>query len=124
MAAEEARRLTNLENKRDIIKKIVDLTEDIDNINLRFPEFKQLQADFKAIKEIPQSEENEVWKNFQAAVEQFYDRLKMNKELRDLDFKKNLGAEKTPYRGSEESCGGRGCRGRSSQASGFQGAVA
>ena len=90
VAAEEARRLTNLENKRDIIKKIVDLTEDIDNINLRFPEFKQLQADFKAIKEIPQSEENEVWKNFQAAVEQFYDRLKMNKELRDLDFKKNL----------------------------------
>ncbi len=36
VAAEEARRLTNLENKRDIIKKIVDLTEDIDNINLRF----------------------------------------------------------------------------------------
>lgn len=90
VAAEEARRLTNLENKRDIIKKIADLTEDIDNINLRFPEFKQLQADFKAIREIPQSEENEVWKNFQAVVEQFYDRLKMNKELRDLDFKKNL----------------------------------
>lgn len=38
VAAEEARRLTNLENKRDIIKKIVDLTEDIDNINLRFPD--------------------------------------------------------------------------------------
>ncbi len=90
LAAEEARKISNLEKKCDIVKRILDLTEDIDNINMRFPEFKQLQVDFKEIKDIPQSEESGVWKNFQAAVEQFYDVLKVNKELRDLDFKKNL----------------------------------
>lgn len=90
VAAEEAKRLANLDKKKEIIKQILDLTEDIDNINLRFQEFRQLQVDFKEVKEIPQSEENEVWKHFQAAVEQFYDCLKVNKELRDLDFKKNL----------------------------------
>ncbi len=90
VAAEESRRLANLEKKKEIVKLILDLTEDIDNINLRFQEFRQLQSDFKEIKDIPQSEENEVWKHFQAAVEQFYDCLKVNKELRDLDFKKNL----------------------------------
>lgn len=90
VAAEEARRLANLDKKKEIVKQILDLTEDIDNINLRFQEFRELQSDFKEIRDIPQSEENEVWKHFQSAVEQFYDCLKVNKELRDLDFKKNL----------------------------------
>ena len=90
VAAEENRRKENLAKKKEIVEKILALTEDIDNINLHYPEFKQLQADFKEIKEIPESEVNDIWKNFQAAIEQFYDRLKLNKELRDLDFKKNL----------------------------------
>ncbi len=90
VAAEENRRKENLIKKQAIVEKILSLTDDIDNINLHYPEFKQLQSDFKEIKDIPESETNEVWKNFQAAVEQFYDRLKLNKELRDLDFKKNL----------------------------------
>lgn len=90
VAAEEEKRAANLQKKREIVAKLTEISEDIDNINMRFAEFKQLQADFKAIKEIPQSEETEIWKQFQTSVEQFYDRLKMNKELRDLDFKKNL----------------------------------
>lgn len=90
VAAEEARRAENLAKKRELVAKLSEIADDIDNINLRFNEFKQLQSDFKAIKEIPQSDENDVWKGFQSATELFYDRLKMNKELRDLDFKKNL----------------------------------
>ncbi len=91
---EEERRMHNLEEKERIIEKLRSISEDIDSINLKFPEFKQLQQDFKDIKDVPASSESEIWKSFQAVVEQFYDHLKMNKELRDLDFKKNLEAKR------------------------------
>lgn len=86
----DAERLRNLEEKRRILSEIKALSEDIDNINLRFPKFQELQAAFKAAGEVPPGSDNEIWKSYQLAVEQFYDCLKMNKELRDLDFKKNL----------------------------------
>ena len=92
--ADEQKRKENLEKKREILEKLRNITEDIDNVNVRFPEFQQLVQDFKAVKEIPASDESDVWKQFQIVTEQFYDHLKMNKELRDLDFKKNLEAKK------------------------------
>ncbi|MCH5235957.1 MAG: DUF349 domain-containing protein [Muribaculaceae bacterium] len=82
-------RKKNLEAKYQIIEKIKNISEDIDTINQQFPAFQQLQQEFKAAGEVPQGSETELWKNYQSAVEQFYDRLKVNKELRDLDFKKN-----------------------------------
>ncbi|MDE6094651.1 MAG: DUF349 domain-containing protein [Muribaculaceae bacterium] len=85
---EECRR--NLEEKNRIISELKALAEDIDNVNVHFSKFQQLQQDFKNVGEIPPGSENEIWKSYQSTVEQFYDRLKMNKELRDLDFKKNL----------------------------------
>ena len=85
----EELRKKNLEAKYEIIEKIKNISEDIDTINQQFPAFQQLQQEFKAAGEVPQGSETELWKNYQAAVEQFYDRLKVNKELRDLDFKKN-----------------------------------
>ncbi len=90
LAAEELKRKENLDRKLEILEKMKAISGDIDTINIRFPEFQQLQQDFKAIKDIPAGAENETWKTFQVVVEQFYDHLKMNKELRDLDFKKNL----------------------------------
>lgn len=89
LAAEEAQRNANLDKKKEIVERIRQMSEDIDNINLKYSDFRQLQQDFKAIKDIPQSSETDIWKQFQTVTEQFYDRLKMNKELRDLDFKKN-----------------------------------
>lgn len=90
LSAEETRRQENLVLKRKIIDQLRELADDIDNINLHFPKFQQLQSDFKAITDIPAGDVADTWKNYQLAVEQFYDRLKMNKELRDLDFRKNL----------------------------------
>lgn len=90
LEADEQRRRENLDLKQKVIAQLRSIVEDIDNINLHFPRFQQLQNEFKAIKDVPQGAETELWKNYQAVVEQFYDRLKMNKELRDLDFKKNL----------------------------------
>lgn len=94
LAAEEARLNDNLAAKRQVIDNIKNIVEDIDNINLHFPRFQELQAQFKEIKEIPQGAETEIWKEYQSVVEVFYDRLKMNKELRDLDFRKNLEAKR------------------------------
>lgn len=90
LAAEEERRMANLAKKNQIIDKLKEIAADIDNINLHIPEVRQLQDDFKAITDIPAGAVNESWKNFQTVVEQIFDCLKMNKELRDLDFKKNL----------------------------------
>lgn len=92
--AEESRRAENLAKKQAILDNIRSIAEDIDNVNVKFAEFQKLQQDFKEIKDIPATAETEIWKNFQAVVEQYYDHLKMNKELRDLDFKKNLEAKK------------------------------
>lgn len=90
LAEEEERRQNNLAKKNEIIDKLKAIAADIDNINLHMPEVHQLQEDFKAIAEIPAGAVNECWKNYQAVVEQIFDCLKVNKELRDLDFKKNL----------------------------------
>lgn len=94
LAAEEARLQANLEKKQAILDKIKEIAEDIDNVNLKFSEFQQLQQDFKDIKEVPPTADTAIWKTYQIVVEQYYDHLKMNKELRDLDFKKNLEAKK------------------------------
>ena len=91
---EEARRQENLSLKIRIIDQLKEIVEDIDNINLHFSKFQQLQQDFKNISEIPAGAVTDTWKQYQLVVEQFYDRLKMNKELRDLDFKKNLIAKR------------------------------
>ena len=91
---EEKRRLENLAKKNEIIDKLKAIAADIDNINLYITEVRQLQEDFKAIAEIPAGAVNETWKNYQTVVEQIFDCLKMNKELRDLDFKRNLAIKR------------------------------
>jgi len=89
-AAREASREANLEKKRQIIALINEIANDPDNINRQYNRVKQLQQEFKEAGEVPATADTEVWKEFQFATERFYDVLKMNKELRDYDFKKNL----------------------------------
>lgn len=89
-AQQEAIKAENLDKKRKIIDEITSISNDADNINKQFDHVRQLQQDFKAIGEVPAPNATELWKDYQQAVEQFYDLLKMNKELRDYDFKKNL----------------------------------
>lgn len=80
----------NLLRKKSILEEIKKITEDSDNINKHYNDFQQLQQAFKEITDVPASAVNELWKNYQLYVEHFYDLLKINKELRDYDFKKNL----------------------------------
>ena len=90
LAEQEAERKNNFEKKAKIIEEINTLAADTDNVNRTYPRFKELQQEFKAVGEVPPTEMTNQWKQFQDAVEAFYDQLKINKELRDYDFKKNL----------------------------------
>lgn len=86
----EAVKEQNLDKKRKIIDEINNISADADNINKQFSHVQELQQEFKAIGEVPAPNVTDIWKEYQMAVERFYDLLKMNKELRDYDFKKNL----------------------------------
>ena len=86
----EAKRAANLARKNAIIEEIIALAGDTDNVNRTFPRYRELQDEFNALGEVPATEETGVWKRFQDAREQFSDNLRVNKELRDYDFKKNL----------------------------------
>ncbi len=92
-AQQEEKRQANLKEKDEIIDRINALAADTDNVNRTFPEYRELQDRFNAIGEVPPTEETNLWKRFQEAREHYSDNLKINKELRDYDFKKNLDAK-------------------------------
>ncbi len=100
-AEQEAEKQTNLEKKNKIIEEIKAISQDTDNINRQFAHVQQLQQEFKAIGEVPSTSTTEVWKAYQVAIENFYDLLKINKELRDYDFKKNLEVKQQLCEGAE-----------------------
>ncbi|MBD5214939.1 MAG: DUF349 domain-containing protein [Bacteroidales bacterium] len=89
-AEQEAMRAANLERKNAIIAEIISLGGDTDNVNRTFPRYRELQDEFNAIGDVDPTEETALWKRFQEARERYSDNLKINKELRDYDFKKNL----------------------------------
>lgn len=89
----EAELSSNLDSKKGIISEIKEISTDTDNVNKHYQRVKELQTEFKAIGDVPQQNATEIWKAYQEAIELFYDQWKVNKELRDYDFKKNL-AEK------------------------------
>ncbi|WP_443702710.1 DUF349 domain-containing protein [Prevotella sp.] len=80
----------NLKKKLDIIEKIKAMATSPEEANKSYQEFKQLQQEWKDIKTVPAENANELWRNYQLYVEQFYDLLKLNSEAREYDFKKNL----------------------------------
>ncbi len=90
MASQDAERKANLEKKLAIIDELIKMADDTDNVNRHFARFRELTNEFKTVGEVPATDMTEVWRNYQAAVERFYDQLKVNKDLRDYDFKKNL----------------------------------
>ncbi|MDE6526266.1 MAG: DUF349 domain-containing protein, partial [Muribaculaceae bacterium] len=89
-AEQDALKAANLDRKNAIIDEIVALADDTDNVNRTFPRYRELQDEFNAVGEVPPTDETSVWKRFQEARERYSDNLKINKELRDYDFKKNL----------------------------------
>ena len=90
IARQDEERRANLARKRDIIKELDEMAADTDNVNRHFPRFRELTQAFKDAGEVPPTDATDLWRDYQAAVERFYDQLKVNKDLRDYDFRKNL----------------------------------
>lgn len=89
-AEDEQEKQENLEKKLVLIERMKELVESSDDANKAYTEFKQLQAEWNEIKNIPAAKANELWKNYQLYVEKFYDLIKLSNEFREYDFKKNL----------------------------------
>lgn len=90
LAEIEAQQKANLEKKLAIIDELGKMAEDTDNVNRLFPRFRELSQEFKDTGDVPPTDTTDLYRNYSAAVERFYDQLKINKDLRDYDFKKNL----------------------------------
>jgi hypothetical protein len=90
---QEQEKEDNLKRKLDIIEKIKSMVTSPEEASKTYQEFKALQQEWREIKNVPAERANELWRNYQLYVEQFYDLLKLNSEARELDFKKNLEAK-------------------------------
>ena len=89
----EKERENNLALKEAVIADLKALLEKQEDVNATFPEFREIQNRWRAIGPVPAQNYRNVNETYQLYVEQFYDMVKINRELRDLDFKKNLEAK-------------------------------
>ena len=80
----------NLALKEAVISDLKALLEKQEDVNATFPEFRDIQARWRAIGPVPATNYRNITETYQLYVEQFYDMVKINRELRDLDFRKNL----------------------------------
>ena len=87
---QESEKQGNLQKKLDIIERIKAMVTSPDEANKSYQEFKDLQQKWKEIRTVPADRANELWRNYQLHVEQYYDLLNLNREAREYDFKKNL----------------------------------
>lgn len=104
----EEQRESNLKAKLQVIEDLKTLLGKDENIGATMPEFREIQARWREIGQVPAPNMTDINKTYQLYVEQFYDKLNINRELRDLDFKKNLEAktalcEKAEKLGEEEN---------------------
>ncbi len=89
----EIEKQKNLEEKYQIIEEIKDLVNRKESINKTFHEFRELQRRWREVGPVPQANLKDLWETYHHHVETFYDYIKINQELRDLDLKKNLEAK-------------------------------
>ena len=87
---QEKEREHNLELKEAVIRDLKALLEKQEDVNMTFPEFREIQNRWRAVGPVPVQSFRDLNDTYQLYVEQFYDMVKINRELRDLDFKKNL----------------------------------
>lgn len=91
--AQEKEREENLAAKEAVIEDLRELVEKQEDVNATFPAFRDIQSRWRAIGPVPAQQFRDVNDRYQYYVEKFYDMVKINRDLRDLDFKKNLEAK-------------------------------
>ncbi len=87
---QEQQQQVNLLKKKEILEELRQLINSEETLKKTYDDFKALQGKWKEIGLVPKQEVNELWKNYHFLVEKFFDKVKINKELRDLDLRKNL----------------------------------
>lgn len=90
---QDEQREQNYEKKMAVIEELKALVEKQEDVNTTFPAFRELQNKWREIGPVPASKYIDLNNNYQFYVEKFYDMVKINRDLRDLDFKKNLEAK-------------------------------
>ncbi|MBN3034354.1 MAG: DUF349 domain-containing protein [Bacteroidales bacterium] len=83
----------NLESKKIILEELKTLIDSEETLKKTYDEFRALQDRWKQIGIVPRSEVNNLWQSYHFYIEKFFDKVRINKELRDLDLKKNLEAK-------------------------------
>lgn len=86
----ENEKLENLRKKQAILEKIKNLINSDEPLKKTYDEFRLLQEEWRKIGLVPKSEATNLWQNYHFLIEKFFDKVKINKELKDLDLKKNL----------------------------------
>jgi hypothetical protein len=90
---QEKIKVQNLEAKNKILEELKELINSEETLKKTYDEFKNLQERWKTIGMVPKNDINTLWQNYHFLVEKFFDKVKINKELKDLDLKKNLEAK-------------------------------
>ena len=90
---QDALKEENLEKKKAIIEELKQLVDGQDDVSASFPVFREIQDKWRAVGPVPASAFRDINSTYQFNVERFYDKVKINRELRDLDFQKNLEAK-------------------------------
>jgi hypothetical protein len=99
---QEKIKLDNLKKKNQILEELRILVTSEETLKKTYDEFKNLQDRWKEIGMVPRTEINNLWQNYHFLVEKFFDKVKLNKELKDLDLKKNLEAKMALCEKTEE----------------------
>ncbi|PLX10023.1 MAG: hypothetical protein C0598_11320 [Marinilabiliales bacterium] len=89
----EKQKIVNLQKKHDILEELKELINSEETLKKTYDEFKAIQERWKEIGMVPAAELSELWKNYHFLVEKFFDKVRINNELRDLDLKKNMEAK-------------------------------
>ncbi len=95
-------RAGNLVKKNAVVDELKALVEKQEDVSASFPEFRALQARWREIGPVPQTEFRNLNDTYQFYVEKFYDKVQINRDMRDLDFKKNLEAKEKFCEQAEE----------------------
>lgn len=90
LIALEGQKLTNLQEKKDILEGLKEVISSNESLKKNYDDFRLLQDKWREIGMVPKSEVNNLWQTYHFLVEKFFDKVKINNELRDLDLKKNL----------------------------------
>ena len=98
----EKQREENLARKNALLDELKAIIDTPDEVGKQYQRVQQIQQEFKSITDIPAQAVTELWKTYQNYTEQFYDLLKINKELRDYDFKKNLEQKEAICKAAEQ----------------------